>query len=45
MTAPGLAEPEPQFSIRLVNVTKRYERRSGPVTVLDGANLEGVLPR
>ncbi len=40
MAESALAEPEAQSIIRLVNVTKRYERRSGSVKVLDGANLE-----
>ncbi len=33
-------DPQTKFLIRLVNVTKRYERRSGPVSVLDGADLD-----
>lgn len=40
MAESALAEPEVQSIIRLMDVTKRYERRSGPVKVLDGANLE-----
>ncbi|MGH8272934.1 MAG: ABC transporter ATP-binding protein [Gammaproteobacteria bacterium] len=40
MAEAALAQPEPQTTIRLSGVSKRYERRSGPVTVLEGANLE-----
>lgn len=40
MADPVLAEPETQPCIRLIDVSKRYERRSGPVTVLDGASLK-----
>lgn len=40
MAEPAVAEPQAQSTIRLIGVTKRYERRSGPVKVLDGADLE-----
>ncbi|MGA7965514.1 MAG: ABC transporter ATP-binding protein [Gammaproteobacteria bacterium] len=40
MAEAAVAEPESQSTIRLIGVTKRYERRSGPVKVLDGADLE-----
>jgi putative ABC transport system ATP-binding protein len=40
MAETALAETEAESIIRLIGVSKRYERRSGPVSVLDGADLD-----